>query len=58
MSDPSRHDSSTIKKSSQRWQSDVIARNDPDGPFGTVGGYDGDPLPAPELPTVRLKPRR
>ncbi|GAA1062000.1 pirin family protein [Agromyces bracchium] len=42
----------------RRWQSDVIARNDADGPFGTVGGYDGDPLPAPELPTVRLKPRR
>ncbi|MEV6808592.1 pirin family protein [Streptomyces sp. NPDC051132] len=26
--------------------------------FGTVQGYDGDPLPAPELPTVSLKPRR
>jgi redox-sensitive bicupin YhaK (pirin superfamily) len=26
--------------------------------FGTVEGYDGDPLPAPELPTVPLKPRR
>ena len=25
--------------------------------FGTVHGYAGDPLPAPELPTVRLKPR-
>jgi redox-sensitive bicupin YhaK (pirin superfamily) len=42
----------------RRWQSDVIDRNDPDGPFGTVAGYDGRPLPAPELPTVRLKPRR
>ncbi|WP_438854018.1 pirin family protein [Agromyces sp. M3QZ16-3] len=42
----------------RRWQSDVIARNDADGPFGTVEGYDGAPLPAPELPTVRLKPRR
>jgi len=42
----------------RRWQSDVIDRNDPDGPFGTVEGYDGRPLPAPELPTVRLKPRR
>ena len=29
----------------------------PDGRFGTVEGYDGEPLPAPELPTVRLKPR-
>ncbi|WP_318199574.1 pirin family protein [Streptomyces sp. SCL15-4] len=26
--------------------------------FGSVQGYDGDPLPAPELPTVPLKPRR
>ncbi|MFF9815021.1 pirin family protein [Streptomyces sp. NPDC014006] len=25
--------------------------------FGEVTGYDGDPLPAPELPTVPLKPR-
>nr|WP_240449051.1 pirin family protein [Streptomyces harenosi] len=26
--------------------------------FGSVEGYDGDPLPAPELPTVPLRPRR
>ncbi|MGP2438585.1 pirin family protein [Streptomyces sp. JW3] len=26
--------------------------------FGVVKGYDGDPLPAPTLPTVPLKPRR
>jgi redox-sensitive bicupin YhaK (pirin superfamily) len=25
--------------------------------FGTVHGYAGDPLPAPEMPMVRLKPR-
>jgi hypothetical protein len=25
--------------------------------FGDVRGYDGDPLPAPPLPTTRLKPR-
>ncbi|MFI7502859.1 pirin family protein [Streptomyces sp. NPDC049687] len=25
--------------------------------FGEVEGYDGDPLPAPELPSVPLKPR-
>lgn len=25
--------------------------------FGTVDGFDGDPLPAPELPRVRLIPR-
>ncbi|MGY0234470.1 pirin family protein [Longispora urticae] len=25
--------------------------------FGVVHGYDGDPIPAPEMPTVRLKAR-
>ncbi|WP_127794328.1 pirin family protein [Agromyces sp. LHK192] len=39
------------------WQAEVIGGDDPDGRFGTVAGYDGSPLPAPELPTVRLKPR-
>jgi len=39
------------------WQGDVIAGDDADGRFGTVEGYDGSPLPAPELPTVRLRPR-
>ncbi|PPF30939.1 pirin family protein [Rathayibacter sp. AY1A3] len=42
----------------ERWQSDVIAGADPAGPFGTVDGYGGRALPAPVLPTVRLKPRR
>jgi quercetin 2,3-dioxygenase len=28
-----------------------------EGRFGTVTGYDGDPLPAPPLPPVPLKPR-
>lgn len=28
-----------------------------EGRFGTVTGYDGDPLPAPALPPVPLKPR-
>ncbi|MCD2441582.1 pirin family protein [Agromyces sp. SYSU K20354] len=41
----------------RQWQADVIGRDNPDGRFGTVGGYDGAALPAPELPTVRLKPR-
>lgn len=41
----------------RQWQADVIGRDNPDGRFGTVEGYDGDPLPAPEMPTVRLKPR-
>ncbi len=39
------------------WQRDVIDAEDPAGRFGTVAGYDGGPLPAPALPTVRLKPR-
>jgi redox-sensitive bicupin YhaK (pirin superfamily) len=39
------------------WQRDVIDGEDPDGRFGTVRGFDGSPLPAPALPTVRLKPR-
>ncbi|ROQ04372.1 hypothetical protein EDF54_2578 [Rathayibacter sp. PhB93] len=42
----------------ERWQSDVIAGGDADGPFGTVADYPGRALPAPTLPTVRLKPRR
>jgi hypothetical protein len=28
-----------------------------DARFGEVTGYDGPALPAPEMPTVRLKPR-
>jgi hypothetical protein len=35
----------------------VIADADPVGRFGHVTGYDGGPLPAPELPNVRLRPR-
>jgi redox-sensitive bicupin YhaK (pirin superfamily) len=41
----------------QQWQADVIAGGRDDGRFGLVRGYDGEALPAPELPTVRLKPR-
>ena len=40
-----------------RWQAEVIAGEEPHGRFGTVEGYDGSALPAPELPTVRLRPR-
>jgi redox-sensitive bicupin YhaK (pirin superfamily) len=39
------------------WQGEVIEGREPHGRFGTVEGYDGKPLPAPELPTVRLRPR-
>jgi redox-sensitive bicupin YhaK (pirin superfamily) len=35
----------------EAWASDTDPR------FGAVEGHDGDPLPAPEMPTVRLKPR-
>ncbi|MCJ1697407.1 pirin [Rathayibacter caricis DSM 15933] len=51
-----RHDD--IAAARERWQADVIDGGDPAGPFGTVTGYDGRSLPAPTLPTVRLKPRR
>ena len=29
-----------------------------EGRFGSVGGYDGDPLPAPPLDAARLRPAR
>ncbi|NEM92004.1 pirin family protein [Galbitalea soli] len=41
----------------ERWQHDVIAGEDPAGPFGHVDGYEGRALPAPEMPNVRLRPR-
>lgn len=40
-----------------QWQQDVVDGGNPAGRFGTVANYDGNPLPAPELPTIRLKPR-
>ncbi|MCU1543794.1 MAG: pirin [Microbacteriaceae bacterium] len=39
------------------WQADVVAGARDDGRFGRVTGYVGQPLPAPELPGVRLKLR-
>ncbi|CAN5239632.1 pirin family protein [soil metagenome] len=39
------------------WQTDVVAGGRADGRFGHVDGYDGGPLPAPELPNIRLRPR-
>ncbi|MCU1402058.1 MAG: pirin [Microbacteriaceae bacterium] len=39
------------------WQEQVIEGGRTDGRFGAVSDYDGRPLPAPEMPTVRLKPR-
>jgi len=40
-----------------QWQHEVIDTADPAGRFGQVA-YHGNALPAPSLPTVRLKPRR
>jgi quercetin 2,3-dioxygenase len=40
-----------------QWMTDVIDGADPDGRFGHVDGYDGRPLPAPEMPLLKLKPR-
>ena len=42
----------------QHWQTEVIAAQTDDGQFGHVDGFDGIPLPAPELPNVRLRPRQ
>jgi quercetin 2,3-dioxygenase len=39
------------------WQRDVIDGEDAAGRFGAIPEFPGSPLPAPELPTVRLKPR-
>jgi redox-sensitive bicupin YhaK (pirin superfamily) len=39
-----------------QWQREVIGGESSDGRFGNTS-YDGRALPAPELPTVRLKPR-
>jgi hypothetical protein len=39
-----------------QWQREVIAGGAADGRFGHTS-YDGRALPAPEMPTVRLKPR-
>ncbi|WP_157157409.1 pirin family protein [Diaminobutyricimonas sp. LJ205] len=42
----------------EEWQRDVIDGQTDAGRFGRVDGYDrGGALPAPTLPTVRLKPR-
>ncbi|HEY7813840.1 MAG TPA: pirin family protein [Nakamurella sp.] len=43
-----------------QWQSEVAAFADGASPgtrFGRVVGYPGPPLPAPEMPAVRLRPR-
>ena len=42
----------------EQWQAEVIGGGTaPTAVSGASSGYDGAPLPAPELPNVRLKPR-
>jgi redox-sensitive bicupin YhaK (pirin superfamily) len=41
----------------EQWQAEVIGGLTRTGRFGAIDGYDGSPLPAPELPNVRLRPR-
>jgi redox-sensitive bicupin YhaK (pirin superfamily) len=40
----------------EKWQAEAVAGENPDGDFGFVPYTDGA-LPAPEMPTVRLRPR-
>jgi quercetin 2,3-dioxygenase len=39
------------------WQRDVIDGENPAGRFGSIPDFPGSPLPAPVMPSVRLKPR-
>ncbi|CAN5402662.1 pirin family protein [soil metagenome] len=41
----------------QDWQADVVGGGTETGRFGAVRGYEGRPLPAPEMPNVRLRAR-
>ncbi|SHK13659.1 hypothetical protein SAMN05443637_10318 [Pseudonocardia thermophila] len=45
-----------IERFRREWQADVVDGGDPHGRFGTVD-HPAPPLPAPELPRVRLRPR-
>ncbi|PFG32343.1 pirin family protein [Sanguibacter antarcticus] len=46
-----------IVEARARWQDAIAGTEAGLHRYGTVPGYDGAPLPAPELPQVRLKPR-
>lgn len=46
-----------VVEARRAWQAAVAGEADGVARFGRVVGYDGPPLPAPELPGVRLKPR-
>ena len=47
-----------VVASREQWQHEVIEGTDASGRFGAVADYPGRPLPAPTMPTVRLKPRQ
>lgn len=47
-----------IVESRRAWQEEIAADSPRDGRFGKVLGYDGAPLPAPQLPGGRLKQRQ
>ena len=46
-----------VVEARRAWQAAIAGEPDGVARFGRVVGYDGAPLPAPELPHVRLKPR-
>lgn len=46
-----------VVRAREQWQAAIAGEADGLARFGSVGGYDGAALPAPELPNVRLRPR-
>ena len=46
-----------IVEARAQWQGAIAGTEAGLRRYGSVPGYDGAPLPAPELPQVRLKPR-
>lgn len=47
-----------VVASRANWMAEVIEGATHDGQFGHVDGYEGPPLPAPQIPLGRLKPRQ
>ncbi|NYF09563.1 hypothetical protein HDC94_000719 [Leifsonia sp. AK011] len=47
-------DHDEIQRFRDEWQAGLSVHP---GRFGILNGYDGNPLPAPQLPPIRLKPR-
>ncbi|WP_043497946.1 pirin family protein [Georgenia sp. SUBG003] len=46
-----------VVQARSQWQAAIAGEPDGVARFGEVAGYGGAPLPAPELPNVRLRPR-